>query len=485
MKVFDIFALELLNYVPLSCIWIGSNWYTALVIRTLGPILILVVVWSVLLGLFWASPSRDRIFQRAIALTLMFVELLLISISTSIFETWNCSGFDNGMFLTASLDIACDESDTRIAMKTFSLFMAFIFPIGLPCVFVCFLVAHHTRINRTMLIAKEQVTKSKGPRESVVSIAIKERKKRKPNKPPSPGFLALSILFEKYRANCYWYGVFLIVVRLLETSVLVFFARSDVKAAFATAISLISMMVQRELVPFLVHSDNLVACTWHTDDHCFFTLTLAYASRADISQVIIFGWLNTLCLYNLLDKLPFTSTLLGVVLTTAIPGLILIAVYLGVQEARLVPRSQTQAVLKFCGAEPDEADRNQAGIELRDQSSGSLDMPYTTNPIKMPYMTNPIIRDTHRRSSTVDFSDETSAADRKDDPNDGVEEEKGSRGVDDDNANEDSIIVVVGRRVEKDKSTTADGCFPVRVEASPSPAGRDDEEYARPSVSDA
>ena len=65
----------------------------------------------------------------------------------------------------------------------------------------------------------------------------------------------------KYR---WWFGVALLVIRLLQTSVLIFFSSPDVQAALGAAVCLVSICVQRELRPFRHESDEYVSIvsTW-------------------------------------------------------------------------------------------------------------------------------------------------------------------------------------------------------------------------------
>ena len=67
--------------------------------------------------------------------------------------------------------------------------------------------------------------------------------------------------FRKYR---WWFGVALLVIRLLQTSVLIFFSSPDVQAALGAAVCLVSICVQRELRPFRHESDEYVSIvsTW-------------------------------------------------------------------------------------------------------------------------------------------------------------------------------------------------------------------------------
>ena len=57
------------------------------------------------------------------------------------------------------------------------------------------------------------------------------------------------------------YGVYLMVVRLFETSLLVFFTKRTTKAMVATAVSVISLTIAQKFKPWLRDSDDAVSKT--------------------------------------------------------------------------------------------------------------------------------------------------------------------------------------------------------------------------------
>ena len=81
----------------------------------------------------------------------------------------------------------------------------------------------------------------------------------------------------------FWYGPFVIVVRLLETSALVFFGGGGIKALFASFVCMIAIVVQREYEPYVEDSDDKVAY---------------------LAQWVVFAWIFSLQIHNELDSLP-------------------------------------------------------------------------------------------------------------------------------------------------------------------------------------
>ena len=94
---------------------------------------------------------------------------------------------------------------------------------------------------------------------------------------------ALAPLYEKYEPCAWWYGVFSIYVRLLETAFLVFIPDPVMKTLFASCVSVISIIVQREVEPWLKDRTDIVA---------------------NAGLWLVFAWLFALNSYDSLSSLP-------------------------------------------------------------------------------------------------------------------------------------------------------------------------------------
>ena len=74
----------------------------------------------------------------------------------------------------------------------------------------------------------------------------------------SPLLLSMVHTYEKFEPDTYWFGEYLLTVRLLETSMLVFFKKPSTKAMIATAVSFISLAIAQKCQPWLRDSDDQV-----------------------------------------------------------------------------------------------------------------------------------------------------------------------------------------------------------------------------------
>ena len=124
------------------------------------------------------------------------------------------------------------------------------------------LFCNRAEINKTMTQAEalDGDDRLYGVERYAERLADAERP-REPGDPDrvSKTVLALKSKFEHFRAGYYWYGVLLLCVRLLQTSLLEFFGSPGVQASFASIVALLTLGIQRELSPYLSPSDNIVS----------------------------------------------------------------------------------------------------------------------------------------------------------------------------------------------------------------------------------
>ena len=83
-----------------------------------------------------------------------------------------------------------------------------------------------------------------------------------PSPPLSSNSRGRSRSYEKFEAHAWWYGAYLMAVRLLETSLLVFFAKRSTKATVGTAIAVISLTIAQKYKPWLRESDDEVSALY-------------------------------------------------------------------------------------------------------------------------------------------------------------------------------------------------------------------------------
>ena len=91
-----IFNLEMLSYVPSECIFTQSDFYTALTLKTIGPILIILLLWTKPLVVLVTGYQQEKFqgaAQEATVWSMLLLELCIPSVSTQISETFVCQVF--------------------------------------------------------------------------------------------------------------------------------------------------------------------------------------------------------------------------------------------------------------------------------------------------------------------------------------------------------------------------------------------------------
>ena len=109
---------------------------------------------------------------------------------------------------------------------------------------------NRAEIKRVMEIVKKRV--ETGVECSAIDVLDEE-------KSTNATLRALAPLYEKYEPYAWWYGVFSIYVRLLETAFLVLIPNPIMKTLFASCVSVVSIIVQREVEPWLKDRTDIVA----------------------------------------------------------------------------------------------------------------------------------------------------------------------------------------------------------------------------------
>jgi hypothetical protein len=233
-----------------------------------------------------SKAGRSQAVHQTLKWTLIILELILPSISTTIADAFSCTTYENDSFLQVQLTIACDDSPYRRSWKTFAIMMILIYPVGVNLGLFGLLHRNWNEISNVMkrVQLRDNGGRSAGLVDDLVNL--------------EPGSVSaecqfLAYHYEIFGPNYWWFGVFSLVIRILQTSVLSFYSRTCVQATFATTFTLVAMCVQSQHPPYLKESDSLVSyySTW-----------------------ILFMWLHTLLLieFGVLDVIP--RVLIGTVL---------------------------------------------------------------------------------------------------------------------------------------------------------------------------
>ena len=132
-------------------------------LQTLGPIGVLPLLWTA------AFLMRDKNNQKkdwratAIHFSIVFFELILTSVSKTIFQTFSCTSFDDGAYLNEQLTLPCDDSSGRRWWVSYASFFVLVYPVGVPALMMVVLVYYREQIKAVMLRLQEESLRAGAP----------------------------------------------------------------------------------------------------------------------------------------------------------------------------------------------------------------------------------------------------------------------------------------------------------------------------------
>ncbi|CAM9587167.1 unnamed protein product [Ectocarpus fasciculatus] len=194
------------------------------------------------------NPEQERLwglFARHTTMMLIVLYLVYTQISTVVFQTFACEDLPEigKSYLRADFRIECD-TQRHTLYKAYAAVMICIYPLGIPAVFLYFLVRQRSRINPP---TDKILRKRRGGRHEA------ERKMSVRDKDQS--ITPTSFLWNAYFPKCYYFEVFECIRRLLLTGILVFLVPDTPgQVAFSCIFAILSLMVFELLRP---HVNNL------------------------------------------------------------------------------------------------------------------------------------------------------------------------------------------------------------------------------------
>lgn len=155
----SVFGLDIASILDSMCV--EADHFDRLRTNTLLPLALvgLIGIWFVVLGRRAGESERERIKRKAASATLMLSCLIMTNTATIIFRTFDCDSdfkLENGEDVDSKyVDSAFLESDYRVSChsaryklhRIFAIEMCFVFPVGIPLVYLSNLISHLNDIN--------------------------------------------------------------------------------------------------------------------------------------------------------------------------------------------------------------------------------------------------------------------------------------------------------------------------------------------------
>ena len=183
----QIFGLEFFSYAPPECVKPKATFYTRLLLQTLCPIGVLPLIWTV--AFFMRDKNNQTKDWRATAIhfSIVFFELILTSVSKTIFQTFSCTSFDDGDYLDEQLTLPCDDSSARRWWEAYAWFFVLVYPVGVPALMMVVLVYYREQIKAVMLRLEHESLRA-GARCNLSDVLRDDER----------GLRSIARLFEKY-----------------------------------------------------------------------------------------------------------------------------------------------------------------------------------------------------------------------------------------------------------------------------------------------
>lgn len=225
----SVINLDIGRILSTSCI-ITTNFYASLLIATIGPL----VVLSVLFGtLFVAGKCQSTVVatggsmlnDKRSSFGLLVLFFVYSSVSFTIFQTFVCDELDNGMsYLRADYSLLC-TSDEHAAYTLYAGVMVCVYPVGIPALFAWWLAG-----NRQDL--------------------------RKPGREELAHLQSSRHLWEAYSPSCYYFEVVECFRRIVLTGAAVFvLPNSAEQIAILFLLAVVFTFVSESLSPFARKAD--------------------------------------------------------------------------------------------------------------------------------------------------------------------------------------------------------------------------------------
>ena len=130
--------LDLIAFVPVSCLFPATSFYDALLFKTLSPLVVLALLWTIPMYQWITGKSTTHVRRTAAKWSLFLLEFIAASVSTTVTQTFECDEYDDDdgadpdddLYLRAELTLACDGSTKRRLFLAYGWCMMLVYPVG-------------------------------------------------------------------------------------------------------------------------------------------------------------------------------------------------------------------------------------------------------------------------------------------------------------------------------------------------------------------
>ncbi|GMI40537.1 hypothetical protein TeGR_g4102 [Tetraparma gracilis] len=242
--------LDALNLTKVGCL-VQTNFYHKLVLSTMGPLCVSVVIG--LGALVMKKRAKDHEHKQAaidgaVSLFLGLTYLVFSSVSTTIFDTFNCKSFgdDEREYMMSDQSVNCGTG-THMKYQAYAGVMMVVYPVGIPTLY-------------GVLLWRARLQLQEDGREEVERLH------------------KTAFLWQDYEPELWWFEVFDCVRRLSLTGLLVFVFKGQAsQIVVAMVLASVSVVAFVHFRPFVKDANDNLAIV--SQVAIFFTLLAALLKR--------------------------------------------------------------------------------------------------------------------------------------------------------------------------------------------------------------
>ena len=277
-SAFGLFGMAIFDVGSFDCFF-RFSYFEKLVFVTVTPFGVVglgaSLYWSMhhIRGNLTTSERRKDVFSKLIYGILLFIYVVLPSITTYVITYFSCAHYDRGdgrsdlLVVATELSIECTSTRYR-QWKIYDVLMIVIWPVGMTLGLSVLLFSHRAKLNPKL---EEDERLPPQRRSSDIDFDGFARQKSRHKKAmeqlqkleirdTDDSIAGLEFLFEEYEPRCYLFPIFEIARRLFLSSVLaVFYPGSTQQLVVGLLGAMLSYVVYQCFEAFIEDDDDVVA----------------------------------------------------------------------------------------------------------------------------------------------------------------------------------------------------------------------------------
>jgi len=237
----------------------------------IGPLVPVALLWSRPVMQFITRASLARRHESAhfaAKYSLVLMELVLPSVSTTIIEASLCSSFDHGeRYLREELTTSCTSASRR-AWEIYTSLCFLLYPIGIPALLFTLLYLNRNEIRPVLEVMRdhdargedhageEQLARQGSATISEMMLELSAKRRRPSVVARSTRSAWLMTKLDCYKPSAWWIHPVLLVLRLSQSSFLACFETQTTLAAGASVVAIAGVGISSASAPYRRPSDN-------------------------------------------------------------------------------------------------------------------------------------------------------------------------------------------------------------------------------------